>query len=400
MNNILKEANALQEVIVRDRRYFHKNAEIGHDLPITTEYVLKRLREMGYEPELITDSAIVALVGGKKPGKTFLIRADMDALPIIEENDLEYKSQTKNMHACGHDTHTAMLLGAAKILKDHEDEIEGTVKLMFQPAEEQLSGAKSMIEAGVLENPKVDAATMIHIFSGLPVPAGTLIIPKGGYVSSSGDMFHIDVNGKGGHGAMPQDSVDPLNVISHIHTALQEIIARELSPSSTAVITIGQLHGGNAANIIPDTAFMEGTIRAFDNDERVFMKKRVVEVANSIAAAFRATANVEYRMECPSVYNDYTLYNQINKINIELLGEENIKSFDDVYVGGKLTGSEDFGYISEKVPSIMMALGGGSIEEGYPYPQHHPKVNFNEDAFYIGAAVYANTAIEWLKMNK
>ena len=295
MNNILKEANALQEVIVRDRRYFHKNAEIGHDLPITTEYVLKRLREMGYEPELITDSAIVALVGGKKPGKTFLIRADMDALPIVEENDLEYKSQTKNMHACGHDTHTAMLLGAAKILKDHEDEIEGTVKLMFQPAEEQLSGAKSMIEAGVLENPKVDAATMIHIFSGLPVPAGTLIIPKGGYVSSSGDMFHIDVNGKGGHGAMPQDSVDPLNVISHIHTALQEIIARELSPSSTAVITIGQLHGGNAANIIPDTAFMEGTIRAFDNDERVFMKKRVVEVANSIAAAFRATANVEYR---------------------------------------------------------------------------------------------------------
>ena len=399
INNILEEAKVLQEVIVKDRRYIHQNAELGHDLPVTTEYVVKRLKEMGYEPKVIADSAVVALACGKKSGKTFLIRADMDALPIVEENNLEYKSKTKNMHACGHDTHTAMLLGAAKLLKDHEEEIEGTVKLMFQPAEEELSGAKSMIEAGVLENPKVDAATMIHIFSGMPVEAGTLIIPKGGYVSASGDMFHIDIKGKGGHGAMPQDSIDPLNVAAHIHTALQEIIARELSPSSTAVITIGQMHGGNAANIIPDTAFMEGTIRAFDKDERIFMKKRVVEVAESIATAFRATANVEYRMECPSVYNNPKLYDEIKRINNEFLGEENIKSFDDVYVGGKLTGSEDFGYVSEKVPTIMMALGGGSPEEGYPYPQHHPKVDFNEDAFYIGAAVYANTAIEWLKLN-
>ena len=400
MNNFLKEAKEIQEVIVKDRRYFHENAEVGYDLPITTEYVLKRLKEMGYEPKVIADSAVVALAQGKKPGKTFLIRADMDALPIVEENDLEYKSKTKNMHACGHDAHAAMLLGAAKLLKDHEDEIEGTVKLMFQPAEEQLYGAKSMIEAGLLENPKVDAATMIHIFSGLPVPTGTLIIPKGGYVTASGDVFHIDIKGKGGHGAMPQDSIDPLNVAAHIHTSLQEIIARELSPSSTAVITIGQMHGGNAPNIIPDTAFMEGTIRAFNKDEREFMKNRLVEVATSIATAFRATANVEYRTECPSVYNNPELYNEIYKINAELFGEDNIKSFDDVYVGGKLTGSEDFGYVSEKVPAILMALGGGSPEEGYPYPQHHPKVNFSEDAFYRGSAVYANTAIEWLKRNK
>lgn len=400
MNNILEEAKALQDAIVKDRRYFHENAEVGHDLPITTEYVLKRLKEIGCEPKVIADSAVVALIGGKKPGKTFLIRADMDALPIVEESDLKYKSKTKNMHACGHDTHAAMLLGAAKLLKNHEDEIEGAVKLMFQPAEEQLYGAKSMIDAGLLENPKVDAATMIHIFSGLPVSSGTLIIPKGGYVTASGDMFHIDIKGKGGHGAMPQDSIDPLNVAVHIHTGLQEIIARELPPSSTAVITIGQMHGGNAANIIPDTAFMEGTIRAFNKDEREFMKNRVVEVATSIATAFRATAKVEYRMECPSVYNNPELYNEIKRINSELLGEENIKSFDDIYVGGKLTGSEDFGYVSERVPTIMMALGGGSPEEGYPYPQHHPKVSFNEDAFYIGAAVYANTAMEWLKQNK
>lgn len=400
MINILEEAKSLQDSIVMDRRYVHKNAEIGMDLPVTTAYVIERLKSMGYEPQVITNSAVVALAGGKKEGKTILLRADMDALPIVEENGLEFKSTTKNMHACGHDTHAAMLLGAAQILKNHEDEIEGTVKLMFQPAEEQLSGAKAMVEAGVLENPKVDAAIMIHIFSGMPIPAGTLIIPNPGYFTSSGDMFHIDIKGKGGHGAMPQDCVDPLNVMAHIHTALQEIIAREIAPSNTAVITIGQMHGGNASNIIPDTAFIEGSIRAFNGNDREFMKTRVVEVAKGIASTFRAEAEVEYRIKCPSVYNDPDLYKHVVKINNELLGEENTQGFEKAFPGGKMTGSEDFGYVSEKVPSVMMALGGGSPEQGFPYPQHHPKVDFSEDVFYIGSAVYANTAIEWLKASK
>ena len=399
MINILDEAKALQDIIVKDRRYIHQNAELGQDLPVTTAYVVERLKSMGYEPQIITDSAVVALAGGKKKGKTILMRADMDALPILEENGLEFKSKTKNMHACGHDTHASMLLGAAQILKNHEDEIEGTVKLMFQPAEEQLSGAKAMIKAGVLENPKVDAAVMIHIFSGMPVPAGTLLIPSGGFVTSSGDMFHIDIKGKGGHGAMPQDSVDPLNVMAHIHTALQEVIAREVPPSSTTVITIGQMHGGNASNIIPDTAFIQGSIRAFDSKEREFMKTRVVDVAKGISSTFRAEASVTFPMECPSVYNDPELYKQVASINIDLLGEQSVQGFDKAFPGGKMTGSEDFGYISEMVPSVMMALGGGSPEQGYPYPQHHPKVDFNEDVFYIGSAVYANTAMEWLKIN-
>ncbi|MGB4440026.1 MAG: M20 family metallopeptidase [Sedimentibacter sp.] len=400
MDTILEEAKALQDTIVKDRRYLHQNAELGLDLPITSAYVIERLKSMGYEPQLIDTSAVVVLAGGKKPGKTFLIRADMDALPILEENDLEYKSKTKNMHACGHDAHASMLLGAAQILKNHEDEIEGTVKLMFQPAEEQLAGAKTMVKAGILENPKVDAAAMIHIFSGIPVPAGTLLIPEGGFVTSSADMFHIDIKGKGGHGAMPQDCVDPLNVAAHIHIALQEIIAREVPPASTTVITIGQMHGGNAANILPDTAFIEGTIRAFNSAEREFMKTRIVEVAEGIASSFRATAIVDYRMECPSVYNDPSLHDQIVKMNKELLGEENVAAFDVAFPGNKMTGSEDFGYVSEKVPSFMMAFGGGSPEQGYPYPQHHPKVNFSEDVFYIGSAVYANTSMEWLKLNK
>jgi len=400
MSNLLTEAKALQDIIVKDRRYIHQNAELGMDLPVTSAYIMKRLKEMGYAPEIIAGSGVVALAGGKKPGKVILLRADIDALPIFEENDLEYKSKTENMHACGHDVHGAMLLGAAKLLKEHEDEIEGTVKLMFQPGEERLAGAKALIEAGVLEHPKVDAAAMIHIFSGMPMESGTLVVADSGYSSSSGDMFHIDIQGKGGHGAMPQDSIDPLNIASHIFIALQEIIAREVAPSNTAVITIGQMHGGNAANIIPDTAFIEGTIRAFDKNARELMKNRVVEISKGIASVFRAEAAVEYRMECPSVYNDASLSALAIKVNKELLGENNVISFSDVFPGGKMTGSEDFGYISEKVPSIMMALGGGSPEEGYPYPQHHPKVNFNEDVFYVGSAVYANTAIKWLRNNK
>ncbi|NLJ59063.1 MAG: amidohydrolase [Tissierellia bacterium] len=397
---LLKEAKALQEVIVKDRRYLHQHPELGMDLPITSAYIAKRLKEMGYEPEIVSGAGVVALAGGKKPGKVFLLRGDIDALPIVEENDLEYKSKTENMHACGHDAHAAMLLGAAQLLKDHEDEIEGTVKLLFQPSEETLSGAKAMIEAGVLESPKVDAAAMIHIFSGMPMKSGTLVVAEEGYSTSSGDMFRIDIQGKGGHGAMPQDSIDPLNVAAHTLISLQEIIAREIKPSSTAVITVGQMHGGNAANIIPDTAFIEGTIRAFDRDDRELMKNRVVEVAKGVASVFRASANVEYRMECPSVYNDGELSEFTFNVNEDLLGKNNVINFSQAFPGGKMTGSEDFGYISEKVPSIMMALGGGSPEEGYPYPQHHPKVNFNEDVFYIGSAVYANTAIQWLKNNK
>lgn len=400
MSNLLNEAKALQDEIVRDRRYLHKHAELGMELPVTSAYIIKRLKEMGYEPEVLAGSGVVVLAGGKKPGKVILLRADTDALPIAEENDLEYKSVTGNMHACGHDTHAAMLLGAAKLLKDHEDEIEGTVKLLFQPAEERLSGAKAMIEAGVLEFPKVDAAVMIHIFSGMPMKAGTLVVAAGGYSSSSGDMFHIEIQGAGGHGAMPQNSVDPLNAAAHIFIGLQEIIAREVAPSSTAVITVGQMHGGNAANIIPDTAFIEGTIRAFDERERELMKRRVVEISKGIAYTYRAEATVDYRMECPSVYNDASLSEFSIRTNREMLGDGNVLSFTDAFPDGKMTGSEDFGYVSEKVPTIMMALGGGSPEEGYPYPQHHPKINFKEDVFYIGSAVYANTAIQWLKRNK
>ncbi|RDU24632.1 M20 metallopeptidase family protein [Anaerosacchariphilus polymeriproducens] len=401
MKILLDEAKKLQDTIVSHRRYMHENAEISINLPLTTKYVIKNLKDMGYEPIEICKSGIVAIAGKQKTGKTFMLRADMDALPIMEETNLPFKSKTNNMHACGHDLHTAMLLGAAQLLKDHEDELEGQVKLMFQPAEETMGGAKDMIDAGLLENPKVDAAMMIHVFTGVPAPAGLVVVTDSGIVSASSDWFKVTVQGKGGHGAIPNLSIDPLNIISHIHIALQSINAREIASGDNAVLTIGHMCGGNAANVIPDSAFLSGTIRTFSQEKREFIKKRLEEISKGIASTFRGEAEVEFLSGCPSVINNEDLNNQFNRYSRELLGSQQTVNATDVAgeAFSKFTGSEDFAFVSELVPSVMTLLGTTSEKPEYIYPLHHPKAVFNEDPLYIGAALYANTAIEWLKNN-
>jgi amidohydrolase len=399
MQNLIQEAQELQETLIKDRRYIHENAEVHNELPITSAYVMTRLREMGYEPKEICKSGIVA-IAGKKPGKTILLRADMDALPIVEENELEFKSRSKFMHACGHDLHTAMLLGAAKLLKNHEDEIDGQVKLMFQPAEETLCGASAMIESGVLENPKVDVALMIHVFAGMPLPTGSIIIPKGGIFSASSDSFKVTVQGKGGHGAMPNTTVDPLNILAHINLAFQEINAREIAPGANVVLTIGQMHGGNSANVIPDTAFLEGSIRTFHKETREFVKARLEQIGNGVASTFRGSATVQFEKCCPSVIVDKSLRDQIFDYAVVLFGEDKLVDVNKAMGVSTIPGSEDFSFISEKVPSIMLCVAAGSPEEGHVFPQHHPRITFNEDALSTGTALYANSAIEWLKNNK
>jgi len=279
VKSLLQEAKALSAELISHRRYLHRHAEVGHELSVTTAYVRARLIDMGYEPHACTPCGLVAIAGGQAPGKTFLLRADMDALPITEEGDLEYGSETPYMHACGHDLHTTMLLGAARLLKMHEGEIQGQVKLMFQPAEESLGGAQGMLEAGLLENPAVDAAMMIHVAAGMPIATGTIAIPRGGVVTAAYDRFDIKVQGVGTHGAMPHMGVDPLNVLCHIHIGLQEINAREIAPGENVALTVGQMHGGSAANIIPDTAFLSGTLRTFSKETRERAKARLVEIA-------------------------------------------------------------------------------------------------------------------------
>ena len=326
----------------------------------------------------------------------------MDALPIQEEADVPFASQNGKMHACGHDMHTAMMLGAARLLKNHEDEIQGTVKLMFQPAEEIFEGSKDMIDAGLLENPKVDAALMIHVMAGMPFEPGTVIVSAPGVSAPAADYFEIKVQGKGCHGSMPNNGVDPVTAAAHILIALQEISARELAMADQAVLTIGTFHAGAAANAIPDTAVMGGSIRTFDEETRSFIKQRMTEIAEGTAKCFRAGATVTFGSGCPTLVNDKDVSESAEKYVKELLAPGRAFSVAELAAmgggaSGKSAGSEDFAYVSQKVPSVMLALAAGQPAKGYCYPQHHPMVTFDEEALADGSAVYAYTAMRWLE---
>lgn len=401
---ILKEAKELKGKIIEDRRYLHMHPGTGFDIEETYKYVKSELEEMGYKPEKCGRAGLVALAGGKKPGKVFLIRGDMDGLPVKEESGVEFASQNGCMHACGHDMHTAMMLGAARILKKHEDEIEGTIKLMFQPAEEIFEGSTDMIKSGLLGNPKVDAALMIHVMAGMPFPAGNVIVSAPGVSAPAADYFEINVKGKGCHGSMPNTGIDPLTAAAHILIALQELHSRELSMTDRAVLTIGTMNAGTAANVIPDTVVMGGSIRTFDEDTRNYIKKRMTDIAVGVAGAFRATAEVTFGSGCPTLVNDAELSRCACSYVKELLGEKNAFSVEELQAAGggasKSAGSEDFAYVTHEVPSVMLALAAGQPEKGYKYPQHHPMVTFDEDALDAGSAVYAYTALRWLEEHR
>lgn len=399
---ILQEAQNMAKYLIEKRRYLHENAETGFNLTKTLQFVETELINMGYNPIRCGKSGLIAIAGGKKEGKVFLIRGDMDALPIKEETDLDFASNNGCMHACGHDMHTAMMLGAAKILKKYENEINGTVKLMFQPAEEIFEGSQDMIENGLLNNPKVDAALMIHVMSNTPFKPGTVIVSSPGVSAPAADYFEIKIQGSGCHGSMPNTGVDPINVAAHILLALQEINARELSVTDKAVLTIGTLNSGNIANVIPDTAVMGGTVRTYDEETRKFIKTRMTEISEGIAKTFRAKAEVSFGSGCPTLVNDTELSNCMSKYTQELLGKEMAFTVEELskmsgsVQSSKSAGSEDFAYVSQNVPSIMLALAAGSPENGYVYPGHHPKVMFDEEALPFGSSIYAYTAMKWL----
>lgn len=403
---LLRESEEIYDIILKERRELHRNPETGFDLSSTVAFVKKELEDMGIVPKDCGKAGITATVGGRKKGKVFLLRADMDALPIREESDVPFASLNGNMHACGHDMHTSMLLGAARLLKAHEDEIEGTVKLMFQPAEEIFEGSSDMIESGLLENPKVDAALMIHVMAGMPFKAGTVIVSAPGVSAPAADYFEIRVKGKGCHGSMPNTGVDSITAAAHILINLQEIHARELALGERAVLTIGRINAGTASNAIPDTAVMGGSLRTFDEETRSFIKKRMTEIAQGTAAVFRAEAEVEFGSGCPCLLNDRDLSCCAEKYVRELLGKDKAFSAAELSAmsgagnSSKPAGSEDFAYVSQAVPSIMLALAAGEAEKGYAYPQHHPMVKFDEIVLPYGSSVYAYTAMRWLEEHK
>lgn len=403
---LLQQAKDFETLLIKTRQYLHTHPETGFQLTDTKAYVRKELIAMGYEPQDCGKAGLIALAGGRKPGKVFLLRADMDALPIKEEADIDFASQNGNMHACGHDMHTTMLLGAARLLKEHEDEIEGTIKLMFQPAEEIFEGSLDMIEHGVLNNPDVDAALMIHVMVDVPFPTGTIIACDGGVSAPAADYFTIHIQGKGCHGSMPNKGIDPITAAAHIIIGLQEIPARELSIFDEAVLTIGTIHAGNAANVIPDTVELGGTIRTYDEETRAYLKQRMTDIAMGIASSFRTTAKVTFGSGCPTLKNDNNLAVCTLEYAKELLGPA--KAFSTHQLSAlsgngkafKSSGSEDFAYVSHQVPSIMLALVAGASKQGYCYPLHHPKAKFDDSVLSTGSTVYAYTAMRWLKEHK
>jgi amidohydrolase len=391
MNTFMKRANELKEELVQTRRYLHSIPEIKTDLPLTTKYVKEKLIEIGLDPKEITKSGLVATIGGKKPGGTILLRADMDALDMREESGLDFASKTQYAHTCGHDLHAAILLGAAKMLKERENEIEGTVKLMFQPGEEYFIGAKAMIDAGVLENPKVDAALGMHVMLNDPVGS---IGYQHGYTLSSVDGFKITIKGKGCHGAMPEKGIDPINAGVHVYLALQELISREISAFDNAIITLGQFAAGTVANIIPDTCVLQGTMRTYGKELRKYLFNRMQEVIDLTCKTYRASFEYEVLSEVPSLYTNPELLDEMLGYIDEM--EEDFTLIKD----SKGTPTDDFAFITERVPSAHFQFGCKVQDERGAFPQHHPKVVFDENVLPIGAAVIAQCAFNWLKNNK
>ncbi len=379
----------MKDELVTNRRYLHENAEVGLTLPKTRAFIEEKLREYGIEPKRCGEG-VTGLIG--KGGKVLLLRADMDALAMPEESGLPFASKDpKAAHCCGHDMHATMLLGAAKMLKEHENELKGTVKLMFQPGEENLTGSLNMLEGGILENPKVDAALAYHVGPG-QLPIGMFMYNYNSTMMFSNNDLHITVKGKGGHGALPQNCVDPISIGARIIIALQEIISREMDPHDACVITVGTFHAGTALNVIPEEAVMSGTLRADTKEAQQKLMKRVKEVAEATAKVYGAEAEVIVTTGGPPLICD----SEITKDFVNYMRELKIPETME-YPNISASASEDFAFIAEKVPSTFMYLSAGFMDERGAASAHNPKVQFNEEVLPRGAAYLAHCAQRWLE---
>ncbi|MGH7666269.1 MAG: M20 metallopeptidase family protein [Candidatus Dormibacteria bacterium] len=384
------EARGLTEELVRDRRHLHRHPELAGEERQTCSYIAARLTELGLRPRLLLEgTAVVADIEGARPdGRALLLRADIDALPIEERGgDRPYRSQVVGaMHACGHDGHVAILLGAARLLVARRDRFGGVARLAFQPAEETAGGAERLISAGVLESPTVEAALGLHLWSGQPV--GRVGV-RDGAIFASADEFRLQIRGRGGHGALPHQALDPIPIASLVVLALQTLVSRETSPLSAAVVTIGTVSAGQAFNVIPEVASLTGTLRAFSEEERRRLLRRIEELAQGIAAAFGASADMEVGAGCPPVVSDPKMAELVRRAvgaseGLELIDPEPITVGDDVAL-----------YL-RRVPGCYFLVGAGSEDAGITAPHHHPEFDIDETCLPIGVEVMARAALDYL----
>ncbi len=378
----------LKKEIIKNRRELHKRAEIAFDLPETRAFVSAKLKEYGYEPEEM-GGGITCTVGEGE--KTILLRADMDALPMKEESGLDFACTDGNCHSCGHDCHTAMLLGAAKALKAMEKELKGRVKFMFQPAEEVLGGAAAMVEAGILENPRVDAAFGLHVAAGMEDSYAGTVRCIHGTMNKSGDAVKITVTGKDAHGSKPYLGIDSISIAARIVLGLEELVAKEIPSKEDSVVLVGKIAGGTTCNTVGGTTVLEVSIRTEGHEERAYLKRRVKEIAEGIAAVYRGKAEVEYQYGMPPLVNHEEMMEEFIGYMKEFLPEEHVMEVENE------GGCEDFTVVCEKVPAVFLMLGAGDKGHGYEHGMHHPAMRIDENALPVGTEVYVNCAVRWLE---
>ena len=386
--NFRQEAEKHFDYMVEQRRDFHRHPELGFEETRTSGIVADTLTELGMEVQRgVGQTGVVALLEGPRPGPTLLVRFDMDALPIQEENRVDYVSQNPGvMHACGHDGHTTMGLTLAKIFAQYQEDIAGTIKFMFQPAEEGLGGAFAMIADGVLDNPRPDAALAMHLWT--PEEYGKVRVVEGPCMASS-SVFTITVQGRGGHGAAPHLATDPILAAAQIVTALQSIVSRNVNPQDSVVVSIGQFSAGTTFNVIPDRAMLKGTVRSYNNDLHRMIYRRILEMAHNMAIAFSCEATMETIAIVAAVDNSPIPTAVVREAAIKVMGEENL-------VEHRTMASEDMGYILEEIPGCYFFIGARNEEKGYTFPHHHPRFNFDERAMIDGVAVMGQAIADYV----
>lgn len=367
----------MHDDLVEIRRDLHRHPELGFDEHRTAEMVARELHKLGLEvTEKVATTGVVGLLRGGRPGPTVLVRADMDGLPLQEHNETSYVSTTPRvMHACGHDGHVAMGLGTARWLAKHRDDIAGTVKFVFQPAEEGPGGALPMIQAGVLENPKVDVALGLHLWNNLPL--GEIGITDGPMMACA-DHFTLHIIGVGGHGAQPERTVDPIVVAAHVITALQSVASRRVDPFDAVVVTVGAIHGGQAGNVIPERVEMKGTVRAMHPALRDQLQPMMDKIIGGVCEAFGARYKFDYDHGYPATINDVDVAAMVRSCARDVVGSVGRT------VSPRTMGGEDMSYFLNEVPGCFFFMGCNNRERGLIHPHHSPLFDFDEDVLPLG----------------
>ena len=392
--NFKNEAISIKNELINIRRTLHEHPELGMEEYETSKFIKNFLKNEGVEFREVAKTGICGIIRGAKESnsgdiRTIALRGDIDGLPILDKKICEYSSKVEGkMHACGHDAHTTILLGAAKILNKNKHLFSGNVKLLFEPAEETIGGARFMIEDGVLENPRVDCVCGLHVEENLE--CGTIML-KDGVVNAASNPFTIKIKGAGGHGAYPHTTVDPVVIASHIVLALQTIVSREINTANPAVITVGSIHGGTAQNIIPEEVVISGVIRTMSKEDRNFAKERLREIVEGICKSSRASAEIDIEESYPNLYNDSNMVELFNLGAEKVLGRENV-----LLQKYPKMGVESFAYFANERPAVFYFLGSGNKEKNIIHPAHSNLFDIDENCLPLGVALQCQMAFEYL----